>query len=95
MSQPVHHSGAKVLGHVVAGLGVVLLLATFPFYLASGLSAPLWAIIVLLLFWAGLFLLAIRWFRKRPYWVICLPVLAVAIWVGAMTAGEQLLGWTA
>lgn len=95
MSQPRHDSSNKVLGRVVAGLGLALLLAVLPFYLASGLTAPPWAVFVLLLVWIGLFLLGIRWSRERPYRVVSLPVLAIGIWFGAMTAGEQLLGWTA
>ncbi|HJR39834.1 MAG TPA: hypothetical protein VJ819_15740 [Nocardioidaceae bacterium] len=85
----------RILGYVVAGLGTVLLVGLLPFYLASGLVAPAWAIIVLLLIWAGLFVLALRWFRRHPFRVIALPVLAAAIWFGALTAGEALLGWTA
>ncbi len=95
MSEHNHGSGNKTLGLVVAGLGIALMLGTLPFYLASGLVAPLWAIVVLLMVWIALFLLGIRWFRRHPFWVIGLPVVAVAIWFGVLTAGEQLLGWTA
>lgn len=84
-----------ILGYVVAGLGVALLVAALPFYLASGLMAPLWAIGVLLLIWVVLFALACRWFRRHPYRVIILPVVAAAVWFGGMTAGELLLDWTA
>lgn len=95
MDQKVDGSQSKVLGYVVATLGIVLMGAALPFYLASGLMAPLWAIVVLFLIWAALFGLACIWFRRYPYRVIFLPVLAAAIWIGAMSAGETFLGWTA
>lgn len=85
----------KALRHVVAALGMLLLLVALPFYLASGLMAPLWAIVVLLMVWVVLFVLGIRWFARHPYRVLVLPVVAAAIWFAAMTAGEALLGWTA
>lgn len=85
----------RILGYVVAGLGTVLLVVLLPFYLASGLMAPAWAIIVLLFIWVGLFVLALRWFRQHPFRVIALPVLAAALWFGTLYAGEALLGWTA
>jgi uncharacterized membrane protein len=84
-----------IVARVVAGVGVVLLLATLPLYLASGLLAPLWAIIGLMLVWVGLLVLAVRWLRRRPFWVIGLPVLAAMVWFAVLTVGEQLLGWTA
>jgi hypothetical protein len=85
----------KVVGYVLAGLGIALMMAMLPFYLASGLMAPMWAIIVLLLIWVTLFGLALHWFRRHPVRVLMLPLLAAGIWFGAMYAGEGLLGWTA
>ena len=55
-----------VVQRVAAGVGVLGLLAVLPFYLASGLVAPLWAIIVLWVVWLGLGLLSLRWFRSQP-----------------------------
>jgi len=89
------HSGNRVVGYVVAAVGVVLLLALLPFYLSSGLVAPLWAIGLLLLVWIALFVLAVRWFRARPWWVLVLPFVAAAVWFGTLSAGERFLGWTA
>ena len=94
MSEDVDESTSRVLGYVVAVLGIALLLVALPFYLASGLLAPLWAIVVLLLVWGLLFVLACRWFRRHPYRVLVLPVLAAAFWFASISAGEALLGWT-
>jgi len=33
----------RAIGHVVATLGMLLLLVALPFYLASGLTAPMYA----------------------------------------------------
>jgi hypothetical protein len=76
-------------------LGVAALLATLPFYLASGLVAPGWAIALLLVVWLGLLAAAIWLLRgRRPLWVPPIPVLAWLIWYGAISAGERWLGWT-
>jgi hypothetical protein len=80
---------------VAAWLGLLAHLCTLPFYLSSGLVAPLWAIIVLLLVWAGLLALAIVSVRRRSAWGLLVPVLAVGLWLGFISAGEALLGWQA
>jgi len=85
----------RAVGYVVAGLGMLLLLAALPLYLASGLMAPMWAVVVLLSVWVVLFVLAIKWFGHHPYRVLLLPFTAAAIWFAAMYAGDILLGWTA
>ncbi len=88
-------SGSIVVQRIVSTIGALGLLATLPFYLASGLVAPLWAIVVLWLVWLGLGLLAFQWFTRRPWAVLLLPVVAIGIWWLAITLGEQVLGWTA
>jgi hypothetical protein len=74
----------------MAGMAVTLFL-----YGASGLVAPVWAVVVLLLLWLVMFVLSCRWFMTRPYRVMALPVVALAVWFAAILAGEALLGWTA
>jgi hypothetical protein len=80
---------------VLAGVAAALLLATAPFFVAGGLLAPLWAVIILCAVWVGLVGLAVRWFRRHPLRVLPLPVVAAAVWVGGLSLGEALLGWTA
>lgn len=65
----------------------------FP-YLFSGLLAPLWAVGVLMVIWVALAVLLVRTRSEGPrdLWA---PVLAAAIWLGAMSAGDALLGWSA
>ena len=63
-------------------------------YFASGLLAPLWAVIVLNVIWLGHLVLGCMWFMKHPIRVLFLPVSLAVIWFGSLTLGEQLLGWT-
>lgn len=84
-----------VLERVAASVGMLGLFAVLPFYISSGLAAPLWAIIVLLAFWLLLMVTGIRWFTTRPWLVLLFPVVAFAVWFAAITLGEQVLGWQA
>lgn len=95
MSERTRPTGGTKVGLLVAGLGILLLVAVLPFYLASGLMAPGWAVVGLLVVWAGLVALGVRWFRRAPYRVPALPVAAALIWFGVMFAGDNWLGWTA
>jgi hypothetical protein len=77
---------------VVAAVGQFIVLA--PFTVASGLLAPLWAIVALYAIWAaavaGLVLLA----RTRPFATLLVPIANIAVWWLVMTTGERILGWT-
>ena len=64
-------------------------------YFASGLVAPLWAVIVLILIWFVHLVLGCLWFTKHPIRSLVLPLSLVVIWFGAMLGGEELFGWTA
>ena len=61
------------------------------FYMASGLMAPLWAIVLLGVWWVLLTYVGVRLVQRRSYLV---PLVAVATWFGVMTFGEAVLGWT-
>ena len=87
--------GRRVLSLVVGGLAMAALLVIGYYYLASGLVAPLWAVVGLMIIWVALVVLGIRWFRSHPWRLVALPVIAVLVWLGALTLGERLLGWTA
>lgn len=95
MSEGAEAPSNKTLRFIVAASGLALLLVTLPFYLASGLMAPLWAVVVLLLVWLLLFVWGCRWFRSHPFRVILLPLASAAFWFVALSAGEAFLGWTA
>jgi hypothetical protein len=82
------------MNRAIGWLGLLLHLGTLVFYAASGLVAPGWAVVTLLLVWAALLGVAIWLLRTRPLWVPAVPVVAAAIWWGSLTAGEAWLGWT-
>ncbi len=84
-----------LLPRVLAGIALALVVALAPFFLASGLVAPLWAVIIFSVVWVGLVGLGVRWVRRHPLRVLPLPFVAAALWIGGVSLGEALLGWTA
>ena len=80
---------------VVAGLSGALHGAVGVFYLASGLVAPLWAIAVLVLWWALLAVVLVRLALRASWWTPVVPVVAFGTWFAVLTAGERVLGWSA
>jgi len=88
-------SRPSILPYVIGGLALAALAAMSILFFAAGLMAPLWAVIVFSAIWLTLFILGCLWLRRHPLRVVVLPEMAALIWFGGMTAGEQLLGWTA
>ena len=86
--------GRTVVAHVLAGVALAGMLALAPFFFASGLMAPGWAVALFIAIWLVLFVVGCFWIRHKPLWVIPLPFFAAAIWLGGMSAGEASLGWT-
>jgi hypothetical protein len=84
-----------VAKYVVAGLALAAMLVLAPFFFASGLMAPGWAVGVFIAVWLALFALGCFWIRRKPLWVVPLPLIAAAFWLGGMNAGAAWLGWTA
>jgi hypothetical protein len=76
-------------------IGFVGHLLVLPWYAASGLVAPLWAVVGLIGVWLVLLAAGARLRRYRPLWMLLVPLVDVAIWFGTITAGEALGGWTA
>ena len=70
------------------------LLVVWP-YSASGLVAPGWAVLALLVVWALLGWAAYTVHRRRGAVAALVPLLAMGLWVGVLVLGEQVLGWTA
>ena len=80
--------------YVVAGLALAAMLALGPFFLASGLMAPGWAVAIFIFVWLVLFGLGCFWIRRKPLWVVPIPFVAGAFWLGGMNAGGAWLGWS-
>ena len=76
-------------------VGMAGMACVFFLYAASGLLAPWWAVVVLLVLWALLLFLATAWWSLHPTWVPWIPVFAVGLWFVVMNAGGAWLGWTA
>lgn len=79
---------------VLAALAGVAHLAVGSLYAASGLLAPGWAVVLLGLWWGVLAVVLVQLGRRGSWWTPAVPVAAAASWWLALTAGEQLLGWT-
>ena len=69
--------------------------AAFFLYAASGLVAPWWGVVMLLLVWLVLFVLGCRWWTPHPKRLPLLAIAAMVLWFAAITAGSSWLGWTA
>lgn len=81
---------------MVAGwVGLVLMLVPLYWFVASGLLAPLWAVIVLLVIWSGTLVWGFRYRRRHPWVVLACPFALMIFWLAFITAGESWLGWTA
>ena len=80
--------------YVLAALALAAMIALAPFFFASGLMAPGWAVALFIVIWLALFVVGCLWIRRKPLWVIPLPFVAAAVWLGGMSAGGAWLGWT-
>jgi hypothetical protein len=68
---------------------------TFFLYGASGLVAPWYGVVLLMLFWVVLFVVACSWWTPHPKRMIWLPLVAVVVWFAVLTGGAALFDWTA
>jgi hypothetical protein len=75
-------------------IGIAGLVCVLWVYGASGLVGPNWLPVPLVAVWIVLFVLACRWFGRRPYAVLALPVVAAALWFAVVFSGAALFGWT-
>lgn len=80
---------------VLGALGIVAHSGVGYVYLAAGLVVPMPWLIGFLLLWLALLVLAIRLWRRKPLWVLAIPVVAVLLLVGGVSLGGALLGWNA
>ena len=82
---------ALVLGFV----GIAAHLVVGYLYLAAGLVAPLYGIVIFWVLWAALLGLAIWLLRRHPLWILAIPIVALGVLFGGITLGGALLGWSA
>ena len=84
----------STISYVLGGLALAGLLAMSIWFFATGLMAPLWAVIGFIAVWVVLVVLGIVWIRRHPWRVLLLPVVAAVVLFGGLRAGATLLGWT-
>ena len=77
---------------VAAALQMVVLV---PFPVASGLVAPLGAIVALYVLWVGATVGLVLLARRRPLWTPLVPIANAAALFAFITFGERVLGWVA
>ena len=76
-------------------VGMCGMAAAFFLYAASGLVAPWWAVVLLMLVWVGFFVVACRWWTPYPTRVAFVPLVAAVVWFFSLLAGAAWLGWQA
>ena len=76
-------------------VGMALMAAAFFLYAVSGLVAPAWAVVALLVVWVLLFLLCVAWWTPHPKRLPFVAVAAIVLWFAALVSGGAFLGWTA
>ena len=74
---------------------MALMAAAFFLYAASGLLAPWWGVVLLLLIWLALFVLSCVWWTPHPGRLPWVGVFTILFWFAALNAGGAFLGWTA
>ncbi len=79
----------------VGWLGIAAHLAIGFFYLASGLVAPPYGVVLLMALWVALLVVGLRLLARRPLWTPVVPGAAVALWAAVVSFGEFVLGWRA
>lgn len=80
---------------LLAVAAVLLQLVAAWLVLVSGLVAPGWALLVGWVLWAGVTVVLVRALRARARWAPLLPLGLLAVWVGLLSLGGAVLGWTA
>jgi hypothetical protein len=70
-----------------------LMAATFFLYAVSGIVAPWWATVLLLLVWVAAFARACAWFSTRPRSITVLALGLTALWFVVLVAGGVWLDW--
>ena len=68
------------------GVGGMAVAAFLYGYAAIAFPSVLHSVVMPLL-WLAIFVLACRWFTRRPVAVVALPVVAVVLWFGLLLAG--------
>jgi hypothetical protein len=78
----------------ITGATILELIVLVPFTVASGLVAPMWAVVVIYALGVSAVAMLVAVARRRPLLAPIVPIVhAAALW-GIVTFGELVLGWT-
>ena len=80
---------------LVLVVAVALHLAAGTFYLAAGLVAPMWAVLLLWAAWIGLLWVLVRLWHQRAMLALLVTPASLGLFLSALSAGEAWLGWVA
>jgi len=80
---------------LVLVVALALHLAVGTLYLAAGLVAPVWAVMLLWAAWIGLLWVLVRLRRQHALLTLVVPPAALGLFLAALSAGEAWLGWVA
>ncbi|UFU05508.1 hypothetical protein [Ruania halotolerans] len=83
-----------VVHTLLAGTGMLLMIAQVPFFLSIGILAPASGRLLLTGAWVLLVTLGVHWFRDHPGRVLGLAVLMAVLWYCVGVLAEDALGWT-
>ncbi len=92
-SSPLQHRDDRALRIAAAVLAAAGMVVAAFLYVAAGLVAPFWALIVLWITWLALLWYGVMLGRRGSYLVLAVPIVAGVIWFLVLTFGEQVLGW--
>ena len=73
--------------------GMIGMACVFFLIAASVLATPWYVVAALLVVWALVLLVAIRWWTPHPARVPWLPVGLVVVWFATVAGGAALFGW--
>jgi hypothetical protein len=94
-SQP-RDGNPRIVSTIVIALAATLqLVVAVPFTVATGLVAPLWAIVIAWTLWVAAAVILVMTARRRPLATPVVPLVNAALLWLLITIGEAALGWTA
>ncbi|KAA1416803.1 hypothetical protein F0U44_16575 [Nocardioides humilatus] len=74
-------------------LGMILIVSSLFLYGASGLIAPWWGIVAMLVIWLVLFVLCCRWWSAHPKRLVWIGGLSFPLWFVLIVGGALAFGW--
>ena len=73
--------------------GMIGMACAFFMYAATGLAAPWWVAVPMMLVWVVLCAVACAWWTPRPKGVVGLAAVTIALWFAVVLGGAFLFDW--